>query len=373
MRLSSLKVAHLTTVHKRTDTRVFVKECSSLARFLKHVVLIVADGKGSEKVNNVEIKDIGKPSSLAYRFFVSGFKVFRAALKEKADIYHFHDPELMFVGWGLRLCGKKVIYDVHEDVPSQVLRKPWLPKVFAYPISYIVRLCENISSKILSGIVTVTPHIAGRFDSRKTIEVRNYPCLEEFYTPIDLAIEQGKPLNLVYVGGITKDRGIFQMLDALINVKGNVKLHLVGPCFPTSLLSEIEGHEAWPKVEYYGWQNRDQVVEILKNSHLGLVLLQPTGDYELAFPVKMFEYMASGLPILSSNFELYDEIVQHTQSGRTVEPTEPAKISDVINEMLNDHHVLREYGVFGRQSVETQFNWQSQISGLLEFYQKILK
>lgn len=365
-------VLHLTTVHKRQDTRVFVKQCTSLAKVFERVTLLVADGQKDEIKNNVNIIDIGVSKNKLSRLFLSSFKILKEALKQKADLYHYHDPELTLVALILRLCGKKVIYDIHEDVPMQVLRKHWIPTILARFLSISISCIESMSSRVLSGIITVTPHIARRFSHANVALVRNYPDLQEFKQFDRHVVASKEKGSLVYVGAITKERGILQMLDALEFTPEHVSLHLIGPFHPQSLLEEAKSRPGWSKVKYYGWQDRDAVVNVLRKSEIGLVTLQPTGDYEIAYPVKMFEYMAAGLAIVSSDFPLYRSIVESANVGVCVDPTDPKAIAKGVCELVSNSNNLSQFFQNGPKAVLSEYNWDNEFAAMLSFYKSIL-
>ena len=365
---NNIRIVHLTSVHPRYDTRIYVKICNSLKNASYETYLIVADGVGSEIKKEINIIDVGRASgNRLIKTFLRVYRVFRQSLKIKADLYHFHDPELIPVGILLRFMGAKVIYDIHEDVPRQVLRKPWIPTKLKWLTSKLVSLFEYIASKIVTAIVTVTPTIAERFRKSLVVEVRNYVSLDEFSTEPTY-----KYKNLItYAGGITCDRGIMQMIDAIGLTESS--LTLAGNFQDKKVEKVCMQKQAWSKVNYKGWLSREEIKETLDNTLIGLVVLQPTGDYEDAYPVKMFEYMAAGIAVISSNFSLWSDIIDKSNCGICVDPTSPEDIANAINYMVNNREETIEMGKRGRLAVTKYYNWNSQEKKLLELYSTLLK
>jgi hypothetical protein len=141
------KIAHLTSAHPRDDIRIFHKECVSLSKNYD-VSLVVADGKGYATVKGVRVLDVGKSNGRLHRMLIATRRVYKKALQLNADVYHAHDPELLPVLSKLKRKGKKVVFDAHEDLPKQVLfkpyLKPWSSKIISKTIAwYENRVCKK--------------------------------------------------------------------------------------------------------------------------------------------------------------------------------------------------------------------------------------
>jgi len=197
------KICHLTSVHQRYDTRIFLKECKSLVKIGYDVNLIVADGKGNETKNNIRIFDVGKSSNRFERFIITTWKVYKKALQIDAKIYHFHDPELITIGLLLKLNGGKVIYDVHENIPRQLLSKSYIPTYLLRKIiSWILSILQSIAIKMFDGIIVAGENILENCIHK--IVLNNYPIVNS----ISYSHETVKDNSIVYLGGITKIRRI---------------------------------------------------------------------------------------------------------------------------------------------------------------------
>lgn len=267
-----IKVCHLTSAHSRDDVRIFHKECLSISNAGYLVHLVVADGLGNQVKERIEICDVGNSRGRFHRFSVTMWRVLRAALNVNADIYHFHDPELIPVGLWLRFKNKKVIYDVHEDLPRQILAKEWIHPWLRKTISVITEAVENFAARKFSVIVTATPFIASRFEEigAKAININNYPILKEFNRIYNWGSRKDQ---ICYVGGISKVRGIIPLVESFSKL--DVKLHLAGRFSPSSLKGLLMQQKGWENVIEYGVVDRKKVQEILAASKVGIVTLLP--------------------------------------------------------------------------------------------------
>ena len=363
-----MKVCHLTSVHTRYDTRIFLKECQSLASNGYKVSLVVVDGLGDEYKEGVNILDVGKTNSgRLSRFTTTTRKVYKKAIDIDADIYHFHDPELMPFGYLLKLKGKKVIYDVHEDLPRQLLSKPYLgfgKKV----LSFLIEKIENFFSSKVSAVVTATPFIRERFTRLNTnsIDVNNFPLLSEFE---DFSVFE-KRNEICYVGGLSEVRGIHEVVRSLSNLQ-SIKLNLAGLFNDTNFEHKVKSLSSWSKVNELGFLDRDGIRDVLSKSKIGIVTLHPIVNYMDSLPVKMFEYMASGLPVIASDIPLWKSIIQETKCGVCVDPLNPDEIANAIHQIVNSPSRAKEMGQNGRKAVLSKYNWSIEESKLLKLYRDL--
>ena len=366
------RICHITTVHPRYDTRIFVKECSSLAAQGFEVHLVVADGKGDETRNGVQIHDIGEPGSRWQRLLYYAKKIRLKTEEIHPALCHFHDPELLRVGARLRRKGYEVVYDAHEDVPRQMITKAYLPKFAWKLISALFERYENSVAAKISGVITATPFIRDRFLNvqPRVKEVQNFPFLKEFGNT-GPAQTSGKKDAVCYVGSITKVRGIFPIVEALSYLEDTVLL--LGGKFESEELREaVTNTPGWERVKELGFLSREQVSATMAQSMAGLVVLHPTVNYLDSIPVKMFEYMAVGIPVIASDFPYWRELLKGVDCALFVDPLNPEAIAEAIRELKGNPHRIAEMGEAGRKAVREKFNWKNEEEKLTGFYQSIL-
>ena len=363
-------VAHLTSVHQRSDTRIFIKQCSSLTE--KYITyLVVADGKGNSKTNDVNIHDVGSFKSRKNRIINAPKAILKEALEINADLYHLHDPELIPIGLKLKKLGKTVIFDSHEDVPNQILSKYYLNPFIRRPISELMRRYEMFACSKLDAIIAATPFIEEKFlkINPNTVNVNNYPIVKEFAS-ITHSSENSQ--KVFYVGSITAVRGIEEIVDALNFTQSNASLLLGGSFADNKLEEKVKRMKSWRKVQYLGFINRQQIETCLSESIAGLVVLHPTPSFLESLPVKMFEYMSAGIPVIASDFPLWKTIINENNCGICVDPLNPKAIAETIDYFIQNPSIARQMGENGRKSVESKYNWDIEKTKLFNLYARLL-
>jgi glycosyltransferase involved in cell wall biosynthesis len=370
MAMSSIRIAHLTSAHPRDDVRIFHKECKSLATAGYDVHLVVADNLGVEQRDGVTIHDVGKRGGRLARVIGATRRVLKQAQALDADIYHLHDPELLWAGLLLSKKGRAVIFDAHEDVSLQLLNKPYLTPIALKIIAQVYATVERFACGRFSGIVAATPFIGAKFRTinPRTVEVCNYPILKEF-SPCENWDQ--KPAEVCYVGGLSGVRGIRQLVAAMALVRGETRLNLVGGFSEPALHSEVQACPGWERVNEYGVQDRVGVSGVYARSRAGLVTLLPIPNYLDALPIKMFEYMSAGIPVIASNFALWREIVDGNSCGLCVDPENPAEIASAVDYLMANPVEARTMGENGRQAVLSRYNWRNEEMVLIDFYRRV--
>lgn len=366
-----IKIAHLTSVHSRNDTRIFIKQCKTIFNKGYDVTLVVADGRSDQLIDGIQIIDVGSSNGRVNRVFNTTRMVLQKAIELDSDIYHLHDPELLPIGLKLKQLGKKIIFDSHEDVPKQLLTKPYASPLLLKMMSVIISIYERKTCSKFDGIIGATPYIRDKFllINKNTIDINNFPVIGELESAIPW---REKRVEACYIGGISIIRGIREIVQACEFLDSSVRINLAGQFSEQSVETEVKKYAGWSHINELGFLDRNEVRELLRQSLVGLVTLHPTINYLNSLPVKMFEYMSSGIPVIASNFPLWREIIEGNDCGLCVDPLDPQIISKAIEYIIKNPERAYQMGLNGKRAVIDKYNWGNEEEKLNRFYRSLL-
>jgi len=363
------KVCHLTSVHKITDGRIFQKECVSLA---KHGfdVTIIACGEDSFRDINQRVNRISLHVPVKGRLeraIKRNRAVYNEAIKVDADIYQFHDPELLPIGLKLKRRGKKVIFDSHEFYGLQIKGKKYIPSFLRGLLAKIYMKYEAYVCKRLDAVIQVCT-IQGKnyFENRakRTIFIANTP----FYKK-RVEINPFKDRNqITHIGSLTYERGITHLIKAAY--LADTKLIIAGNFHSDIYYKELQDLNDFVNVDYRGYVDSKEIETILNQCFAGVSTLLHVGQYDKidTLPTKVYEYMKAGIPVIISDTSFAKEINEKYKVGVCVDPENIDQIKRAIVYFKLNKNLAEQMGNNGRNAFEKLFNWEIEEKKLLDLY-----
>ena len=369
----STKVVHMTSVHPVVDPRIVLKECTTLSRAGYDVTLVAAHD-GPVGPHPVRVVTVPRGGNRAVRMTWTAFRVFLAALRERAAVYHMHDPELLPWGQVLRLLGKRVIFDMHENRAVDSNSKEWRHPKLGRLVSGLFNRLEPLLLSGISVVFAEDSYQAHYPVVKRWVAIRNLPLLGDL-----LAIRESKhsTFTLGYMGAISTDRGSEVTLRAMRILKDrghDVSFDCIGPISEShrvevetlakelgvdriTLPGFIEAREGWRR---------------MARCHVGLAVLRARPNYVESYPTKLFEYMALGLPVAVSDFPLYRSVLADAPGGAFVDPNDPVQLADVIERVIRDPASAEKAAARNRAIVQERFSWATEGEKLVRFYREVL-
>ena len=374
------KVLHLSSVHQTFDNRVFRKECRSLAAAGFEVVLVTPHCEDAV-VDGVRIRALPERRGRLRRLLRTVPELLQAAFEERADLYHFHDPELIPAALLLRMRGKRVIYDIHEDYTSSIRQKPHLPAWLRGALARLLGALESLAARAFTQVIA-EKYYARRFPT--ALAVLNYPAVADCRFPKPRPPQAGSPPRLIYTGNITVERGA-RIAPAILAGHPSAELHMIGrvghsPGVAAGLAAEMRaiagpGAGRLTMEGEHGFVPHERMLELYDAGGwtAGLALFPPDEHYREKELTKFFEYMAAGIPILCSDFPVWRELVEGNGVGICVDPGDGAAILAAIDGLAADRQLCLGMGERGQALVRRRFNWETQADMLAALYRRLLR
>ena len=382
----------LTTNHSPLDSRIFYKEALSLKNNGYIPVIITASGKMNMVFHGVKILGIrhGLISNIFKKFtFVDWISVFRLslfAIRVNCMVYHAHELEALITAWICKVAKNcfrkpvKIVYDVHE----------WYPELSYYGVKELfrfkfLRMIDKLFSRSADLLIATEDEKARRYEEyrekRDVLILGHFPPLDLFSLfpsskPSLNSLKQ-KPFVVGYVGGLTLDRGVLTILEVVYLAKRKsqkkIKVLYVGS-FSMQKHRDITLDYAKNKsidLEITGWLPYEKIPEQIARMDVCMALLHPKPYYVNAIPIKLFEYMASGKPIIASDLKNIRSILEESQSGVVADPFNTHQLADILLNLMDDKEKQIRMGQSGRQYIEEGHNWLILEKKLVDNYNKI--
>ncbi|MCW9044078.1 MAG: glycosyltransferase [Pseudopelagicola sp.] len=342
-------------------------------RYPGRVALFVMDGQGDaqDDRSSLRIVDMGaRPRGRIARMLKGNWRAFRAVRSAAPSIAQFHDPELIPAGLLLTLTGVRVIYDIHEDVPKQVLSKAYIrPAALRRVISGVVRRVERFAVNRFAAAVVAVESIGKRFPKEKVLLIRNFPRAD-LMTRSRQPADPDKRFVINYAGSLTRLRGIPDLVAAMEHLPDHAELQLLGNWHPATLEEECRALPGWSKCQFLGRVPHDEVVQHMQDAHLGVQLTHDIPNHTGGLATKVFEYLFLGVPVLMSDTaekrHIYDDLVSYA------EPANPSAIAAAIREIMANYEPLRARTENNTPRVRATYSWEAEAARLGDTYDKLL-
>ena len=381
------RVCMITTNHSPFDDRIFYKEAISLKN-AGYDVCVVGRTNSMIKEEAHGIRVVGLKKGEGLKSIPILWKaVADESSKADASIYHCHEPESFLIALYLMFFkGKKIIYDVHEyyvDALAELMHLPIKTFLVFLLNFFILYLIEPFFCQYASAIITADEGIAQRYRkfNDNVTSIFNFPVAELFNQDNYERIKErfGDSFVVVYVGGLSEERGILDAIKAVHKAsmeQPRIKLLLIGSFmskdFEETCLKYVKLNELQDNVEFLGYMPHDDVPKYIKASDVGIALFHPTKRFmKTSYPIKLFEYMICGKPIIVSDFPAMKKVVDDARCGIFVDPTDVDDVSRAMVYATGHPDDLEAMGNRGTEAIKEKYNWRTMEKVLLDVYEKI--
>jgi len=380
MQVDQRKVCVFLSVHPHDDGRVFFKEIRSLlaAGYAVDIVATTAPGDRPFEFHGAHVVPLPRGRG-RFSLPLDWWRILRAARATNADIFHFHDPDLLLIGWLLRVwTGRPVIHDIHEGNAEGMLVKPYLSPPFSWLAFVLMWIWETVFSRLIGNVIVVEPNNEKRFKRLgcRVCRVENFALKEQF--PDEPSDPMDRPPNVLFVGTLSEERGCLlvpEIASHLKRLRPGSEIIVTDRWFDEQgrrrMQERIDELDVADVVRFVPNVKLDELPRYLEEARIGLSLVQITRVSLRQNFTKLFEYMAGGLAIVANDHPNKVDYFELADPGELT-PYEALPIARAIADLMDDAERLRDYARKGRAAFLETFNWEAAAASMLEFYEEIL-
>ena len=398
---SGIRICFLADKHDLHDDRIYWKMAVPLkeegAEVHYYLIGDREESGTSEEGISYRIWKLRKYSSNSYLNFAfkhlnpaSNYqKMLLAAKSLEADIYHFHDLWLNRIGPALKGLPHSpvVFYDAREPYTDDYLSMKssnLISSSFLRIFARWVDFWEKHRSKHYDMVIANEENVRDRF--RKVLGKKKAEVIFNFYqsrytdqAKVDEATFANKPFDLIYSGMLTDDRGAFAILRAterLVKIHPKLKVLLLGRIDPPGLkirmVDFIKENQLENTILFKSQVPYTEVWRYYSQSKIGLILWQPVQNLRIKMPIKLFEYMAFGLPIIGSDLGHISSCIKKENCGILVDPEDPVQIAESLDFLLTHKEAYRQMSENGSSASKNRYVWKKEFDRLVDLYKRAL-
>ncbi|MEV2274148.1 glycosyltransferase [Nocardiopsis sp. NPDC049922] len=342
-----------TVVHHPEDARILHRQIRALLE-AGHDVTYVAPFRECGVTPWGEVNSVDVPRAVG-RERLKALRAARAVLAEhapRADLLLFHDPELM-----LALPAKRpvTVWDVHEDTAAAILTKPWVPRPLRRPLGTLARAFERGAERRMRLLLAEEG-----YRSRFRFEHPVVPNTTD--VPVEPAREPGDD-RVVYLGHVSVARGAHELVELGRRLRPHgVRLEVIGGA-DASVRPLLRQAQQDGDLNWYGFVPNDRALRICAGAMAGLSLLHDTPNYRHSMPTKVVEYMAHGLPVVTTANPMAKDLVTgrpEGDAGLVVPFGDVDAAEDAVLRLRRDADLRRSLARTGHRIARTSYHWPVQ-------------
>jgi glycosyltransferase involved in cell wall biosynthesis len=348
-----LRVLVATVVHVPADARIARREIGALlAAGAKVTYAAPFAATGTTPPPGVRALELPRSQG---RHRLGAILAARRLLREEAphhDVVLLHDPELLLAA--PRRSGAVVAWDVHEDTAAALSLKGWLPSVLRAPVAATVRAGEGYAERHF--------HLLLAEDGYQVRFQRRHPIVPNS-TPAPDQIEPAGDDRVVYVGHLSLARGAAELAEVGRLLQGTgVQLHVVGHAdtAATELLTAAQDHK---HLVWHGFIPNAEALKILDGALAGLSLLHDEPNYRHSRPTKILEYMAHGVPVVTTPTPPAVELVEGSSGGLIIDFGSPSEVATAaaaaVLRLRDDPELRARAAAGGRAAAVRDHDWRT--------------
>jgi glycosyltransferase involved in cell wall biosynthesis len=362
-------IVHVSSAHPWVDNRVHLREAAAAAAAGFRVRLIAVDSPLAAPETNVDVVQIPSRRRLR-RMVLSTTQALVLALRSRAPLVHLHDPELIWTIPVLRLAGRTVVYDAHEDLPDQVWGKDYLSRrqraVFAFISHGLLKVASTAHR-----VVTATEWTGRRFPVSRRVAIHNFPLArpeDEQQLPV-----LDRPAVIAHVGVLSHDRGIDVLARTVSepHFPAGWRLEMVGSIDRATSTERLRAAQETGRAHHAGVVGPMEARNLLLQARVGVVPFRRTPVTDQIFPTKLFEYLAAGLAVIATDMPLWRHLLDGIECVTFVPADDPAAIARAVRRYADDPALLARHSAEARRAAQ-RFSWAPEAARLVEMYDELL-